>query len=416
MATRIVQFPAVQPKPKEKKRHKNERKDGLRQVRIDLGVDPATGKRVRRSFYGETLKEAEKKRDAFLREREEEERRAEQLLALGLDPALADLTVSAWIGRWLAAYGQRGGHSVQTANRLGCERLEAAIGKMKLRDVRQIHIQQLAAANADKSKSHVTKLKQTVQQVFRGARLNQAILRDPCEGVVWRHGGVGTHRYLETWEIEHISAHWHEHRAGLWVMLMLFAGLRRGEALALRWEDIDIEANLIRVRQGVRFEVNGPIVGPPKTPAAVRDIPIFPPLRAALLAQYGPQPSAFVCVGADHKILTQSAWKRGMEGFLTAMTNLLNGEEAIQPGRRSDKDEKPRKTFSFRAHDLRHTFASMLYDAGVDVKTAQKLLGHTNAEMTLKVYTHLSETKKADSTAKMDAFTAKFAPSGVKRV
>ena len=147
-------------------------------------------------------------------------------------------------------------------------------------------------------------------------------------------------------------------------MLMLFAGLRRGEALALRWEDIDIEANLIHVRQGVHFEISAPIVGAPKTPAAVRDIPIFPPLRMAILAQCGPQPGEFVCVGANHKALTQPAWERGIEGFLNAMTNVLNGEAAIQPGRRSDKDKVSRRVFSFRAHDLRHSFASMLYDAG----------------------------------------------------
>ena len=409
MATRIVQFPAAtQPDKKEKKRRKNERADGLRQVRIDLGVDPATGKRARRSFYGDTLKEAEKKREAFLREREAEERRAELMRAQGLDPALSDLTVGVWIERWQTAYGQRGGYSVQTANRLGCEKLDTALGKMRLQDVRQIHIQQLAAANVDKSKSHVTKLKQTVQQIFRSARQNQAITRDPCDGVVWQHAGAGTHRYLERWEIDHIATHWHEHRAGLWAMLMLFAGLRRGEALALRWEDIDIDTNVIHVRQGVHFEISAPIIGAPKTPAAVRDIPIFPPLRAAILAQYGPQPSVFVCVGADHKPLTQPAWERGLEGFLNAMTNMLNGEDAIQPGRRSDRDKAPRRKFSFRAHDLRHTFASMLYDAGVDVKTAQKLLGHADAVMTLKIYTHLSEAKKTDSVSKMESFSSQF--------
>ena len=149
MATRIVQFPAsTQLAKKEKKRRKNERKDGLRQVRLDLGIDPETGKRVRRSFYGNTLKEAEGKRDAFLRECEAEERRAELMRVQGLDPALSDLTVGAWIERWQVAYGRRGGYSVQTANRLGCEKLDAALGKMRLQDVRQIHIQQLAAANA----------------------------------------------------------------------------------------------------------------------------------------------------------------------------------------------------------------------------------------------------------------------------
>lgn len=406
MAVNVVRFPKPAPK---KEKPRNVRADGLRQVRLDMGVDPETGKRVRKSFYGKTLKEAEGKKQSFLREREEEAHKADAMIAQGIDPALAETTVAAWIDNWLATYGQRGGYSVQTTNRINCEKLAAAIGKMRLRDVRQIHVQRFATSCAHYSKSGVTKIKQTAHQVFRSARQNQAITRDPCEGVVWQHKGAGTHRYLDQWEIQHIALNWREHRAGLWAMLMLFAGLRRGEALALRWSDIDIEAGVIHIRAGVHFEVSKPVRGAPKTQAGFRDVPILPPLYEALRGLYGPQPSEYICVGADHKPITQSAWDRGFESYLNAMTNLLNGEAAIQPGRRTDKDESDRACFECRAHDFRHTFASLLYDAGVDIKTAQKLLGHTSPEITMKIYTHLSDAKSADSIDKMAAFTAQFA-------
>lgn len=58
----------------------------------------------------------------------------------------------------------------------------------------------------------------------------------------------------------------------------------------------------------------------------------------------------------------------------------------------------------FTAHQLRHTYATMLYDAGVDTKSAQSLMGHASIEMTLKIYTHLSQRKKANSISKLNDF------------
>ena len=60
--------------------------------------------------------------------------------------------------------------------------------------------------------------------------------------------------------------------------------------------------------------------------------------------------------------------------------------------------------FDFTAHQLRHTYASMLYEAGVDVKTASELLGHSDIEITMKIYTHLTEKGKKQSIEKYDYF------------
>ena len=62
----------------------------------------------------------------------------------------------------------------------------------------------------------------------------------------------------------------------------------------------------------------------------------------------------------------------------------------------------------FTAHQLRHTYATMLYDAGVDVKSAQKFLGHSDIQVTLKIYTHLSEGKEQ---AAVDAINKHFGES-----
>lgn len=72
-----------------------------------------------------------------------------------------------------------------------------------------------------------------------------------------------------------------------------------------------------------------------------------------------------------------------------------------------------RKTFrdvKFTAYDLRHTFCTMLYDAGVDIKTAMAWMGHSDAQVTLNIYTHLSRTRKSLSTADFESFSASLIP------
>ena len=81
---------------------------------------------------------------------------------------------------------------------------------------------------------------------------------------------------------------------------------------------------------------------------------------------------------------------------------LYNGRVPHMAGRRSDKFPRDWKYLpDIKMYDLRHTYCSMLYDADVDVKTAQYLMGHASLEMTLKIYTHLSEQKKQRSYDKL---------------
>jgi integrase len=82
------------------------------------------------------------------------------------------------------------------------------------------------------------------------------------------------------------------------------------------------------------------------------------------------------------------------------MERILNGEPPIQQGRRTDKHPLAldgRALFCVRAHDLRHTFCTMLYSAGVDVKSAAYFMGHSDVRVTMEVYTHLSQERRAQS-------------------
>ncbi|MCL1963900.1 MAG: tyrosine-type recombinase/integrase [Firmicutes bacterium] len=65
-----------------------------------------------------------------------------------------------------------------------------------------------------------------------------------------------------------------------------------------------------------------------------------------------------------------------------------------------------------RSHDLRHTYCTMLYDAGVDVKRAQELMGHDDLSVTMKIYTHLSEERSAASDRALHSYFDSFADVG----
>ena len=415
MAGSIIQFPktlleSTPAKPKkEKNRPKNTMPDGRKRVRLDVGVNPETGKRDRIPFYGKTLTEAKDARDAYRLAHGmmpgQEWMPAPAPVAPAAPPAS---TVEAWASRWLDVYGSNAGHSTTASNGYNVDKLVAALGHMRITEVRELHIQEFANRYTDKSKSFVTKLRVTVNAIFARAVGNYLIDRNPCAGVRWDWGGEGSHRCLDDWEIAHITRNWQEHRAGFWAMIMMYAGLRRGEIIALKWSDIDLAAGVIHVTSGAHFEGNATLIGGPKTDAGVRDVPIFPPLTDVLCAVQLPPPSEYVCTAVQGRPMTQWAWNRAWDGYMVAMANIRNGLPAYVPGRRSDIEKYDRLDFSVRTHDLRHTFATMLYEADVDVKTAQYWLGHADIKMTMKIYSHLRDQKRNHSTKKASNYIRNF--------
>lgn len=141
--------------------------------------------------------------------------------------------------------------------------------------------------------------------------------------------------------------------------MLAYAGLRRGELLALRWGDVGpdvVRVHLQRVRVGGRVEER-----PPKSRAGVRDVPILPDLRRVLDREPLHLPLTFVCPMSPETLARR--WRRVQE---------LAGIE--QP---------------YRLHDLRHTYATRLVAAGCDLRVLQYMLGHSSFDLTAGTYTHV---------------------------
>ena len=367
------------------RKRKGERKDGLIQVVLDLGYNDE-GKRIRKSFYGKSRTEAERKRDEF---------------KASLDKGLkynSDITVGEWVKIYKDTYRQNVDEAYIINDDVPYNRLVNDLGYMKVHVVTESDLQQSLNKLKGTSFSNCDKYRQCLKRVFERARKNKIILDNPAEDLVMPQYTKGTHRALESWEIRLILDHWNEPGlyAGLWVMLMMLAGLRRGEMIALDWSAVDLVNRLLEVRQTAVIRSNqSEIVKRAKTDAGIRTIPICPPLYDALCSVPESRRKGLVCLSAHGKQLTESSVSRGIETFCKALERIANGEPMFQRGKRNDiakqESDDNRIRFSFRVHDLRHTFCTILYMLGIDLKTAQYYMGHSDINTTLGIYTHLNK-------------------------
>ncbi len=387
---------------KEKRKRKGERPDGLIQLSYQIGFKP-DGRPDRKYFYGQTRAEALKKRDEFKQRFES---------GLVIDP---NITVAQWVDVFKATYRNRVNEAYLKNDDAPYNRLVKKIGRMRVAEVRESHLQKALNDVKGMSFSTVDKYHQAIKRLFERARKNKIIAENPADDLIRPLYVKGTHRCLEKWEFDHILTNWSnpDARTGLWIMLMMLCGLRRGEMMALRWENVNMMERTLDIKEVAVIKTNQPkIEERAKTDAGLRTIPICQTLYDALSSVPESKRVGLVCLSANGRPLSESAVRCGIRQFCTVMERLLNDEDTDQAGRRTDierkqaskKDTKPRVAFTFRAHDLRHTFATALYDAGVPVKAAQYFLGHADIKITLDLYTHLSKERESTSRNQMVSY------------
>jgi integrase len=158
----------------------------------------------------------------------------------------------------------------------------------------------------------------------------------------------------------------------LYLALVIFTGMRRGEVLGLRWEDVDLEQNVLHVQRNVTYTNNQPFVGTPKTKSGYREVPIIPDLLAHLLPL---GEKGFIVSGNDpEKPLTLTAFRCMMKRINASVD--LHGATS---------------------HVFRHTIGTMLNDTGADVKTIQSILGQSDFKTTMDRYVHARDNKKQEA-------------------
>ena len=309
-----------------------------------------------------------------------------------------------WAQQWLYMKYDEVSYRRYTAYRGNISHMEP-LAHIPVTKLRPIDFQTLfyRLKNEGYALSTIKACKCAAKQVFDLAISNRVTDYNPVQlAKLPREAPKETRRALTEEEIQWILNT--PHRAQTAAMIMLFAGLRRGELIPLTWDCIDLDKKTIYVGWTVSADEDGMHVkSGGKTASATRivDIPdiLVDHLRSV------ERTSDLVCPSARGKMMGETAWTRMWESYLTEL-NFRYGDISEKPKSKFAPKKLPFVIPNITAHWLRHTYITMLYQAGVDVLTAKEQAGHADIQTTLGIYTHLDKTYKRRQIDKFNEFIA----------
>ncbi len=261
-------------------------------------------------------------------------------------------------------------------------RVLPVIGSKRLGDVTPTDLQDIADDLLAKglSPSTIRTSMLPLRAIYRRAmkRPETGVTVNPTTGLELPRGENKRDRIAPPAECALLLAALTETDRPLWATMM-YAGLRRGECQALRVEDIDLGAGVIHVRRGWD-PVEGEI---PTKSGKDRRVPIAGALRAFL---------------AEH--LLRLGWREGL-AFGGTPADPFPPNTYIERAKRAWKDAGLK---AISPHECRHTFASLMIDAGVNAKALSTYMGHANISITLDRYGHLMPGNEREAAGLLDAY------------
>lgn len=259
------------------------------------------------------------------------------------------------------------------------------ISGYRMKDITPMHIQMVFNHLTNHSVSLNNKVKMVLNNIFTLALENGIVSRSPVVSSL-KIGGVkpkvkealspeDVTELLETLSDDPCAG---AQNCYLFCLLALKTGLRLGEMCGLMWTDIDFEKEELTVNHNCQWPKNTDVVVTDalKTENANRTIPIPKAAMMALRREKAKTNSFFVFHRRDGQVLTQSAFSK-----MWAHTNKAAIEASLTP------------------HVLRHTYCTRLFEAGLDIKEIQYLMGHSKPDLTLEIYTHYCKKSRFEDTA-----------------
>lgn len=296
----------------------------------------------------------------------------------------------------------------------------APLGNKYMLEITPDDVKMAISKAASRSASIYRSVQMLYKMIFSSALESRIIDESPCKNLNPKGGKTAEEKRALTEEQVTILL---DAVRGLppypFVMLCLYAGLRREEALALQWDSVflDDHAPYISVCRAWHTEHNRPVILTDlKTKASKRTIPIPPQLVACLKDVEATSTSDYVIANrVDGGPLSGTQWAR-LWKYVTVRstkertyTRYVNGKpikHTVTPvlGERAAHNSSVVYSMDFRVtpHQLRHTYITNLLLAGVDVKTVQVLAGHEHAKITLDIYAHLTYNQPKDLISKVN--------------
>ena len=367
------------------------RSDGRWEGRYTAGYHPETGKRLIKNVLGKTQAECKAKLSAAMES------------VKGIDVSRADeYTVATWLRSWYDIYAKP---NVRVAT---ADRYQLMVEQYTIPRIGNIKLTKLTAHDLQKlyndlqsngrlrkvqrkkepglSNSTVRGIHMMLHNALDRAVKEKLILTNPTENCIIPKIEKQEMKILHP---DHISAYLDaaEQRGALPMFyLELVSGLRKGELVALQWSDLD-EANCtISVSKQASWDTEGNLIlSQPKTGNSIREVSTPQDAVELLKQEHTKHP--------DNPYMFPSP----ITGEMYYPDSIVNLHKKIL---------KDAGLPHIRFHDLRHTFATLALQNGVDVKTVSSMLGHYDAGFTLRTYTHATRQMQQKATEKMGSFMA----------
>ena len=370
-----------------------QRADGRYLVRVYIGTKD--GKKQYKNVYGKTQKEADIKA---------EEMRVS--FRKGINISANNDSFKTWAEHWLMSKR----HEDVTPDRFNSLSARAsvwvdALQNAHINQIRPFELQSILFSIAAKNphtgkpmaKKTIKEYIQVINAIFSFAHKNRVLEYNPADDLKIPQTAAEPvqRRALTSEERKRVMEF--EHRAKPSAMLMMMSGLRRGEATALQWNDIDFANNKISVTKSFDFKTKE-FKAPKNGKARVVSVP----KRLIDYLKTLPRNSLFVLTNASGKMMTDDSWKRLYQSYMHDM-NIEYGFKGNAPNKYSPI-KIPMVITPFTPHELRHTFCTTMFEAGMDAVTAKEQMGHADIQTTLAIYTHLSAKHKSIQADKLDAF------------
>lgn len=340
------------------------RKDGRYARQITIGL--RNGKPIKKTLYGKTIKELDKNYRHFM-----------ALKDNGIILEEENMTFEELAELWLTNEKQ-GAVKEQTLTNLKSQlkNIYSYIGAIKVKELKQSHLEEIRKKQIElKKNDQYNKALSTIRAIIRYGihkRILSTDITDGMKRITYR--GLKKKRALSSEERNLVATADFNEFEECFLSLLLYTGLRKSEALALDVSDINLEKKVISVSKTLvsSKSVRCCLQEYPKTKAGNRQLPITAPLFP-ILSRYCTDRSGILFPSEQGGFVGSSAffkrWKRILEKLQAANSGMDIADDIT-------------------AHMFRHTYASDLYKAGVDIKQAQYLLGHDDIKTTLDVYTH----------------------------
>jgi integrase len=265
------------------------------------------------------------------------------------------------------------------------DRIVPILGGKRLGDVQRRDVQNLAddLLAEGRDPSTIRNALMPLRVIFRRALEDGDVAINPCTHLRLPAVRGRRERIASPEEAQRLLAALPERDRALWATA-LYAGLRRGELMALRWEDVDLAAGVIRVERS--YDDKGHVEIEPKSRAGRRAVPV---------------------VGALRDILVEHKTRQDRQAGLVFGTS---AEKPFQPSnvwRRAGTAWKRAELEPIGLHEARHTFASVLIAAGVNAKAITTYMGHASIQTTYDLYGKLMPGSESEAAALVDAYLAR---------